>query len=191
MFVLLAAISSFSSFLIFFISCDSFRWNVLLASLNSMFISLTGGGEFVVLNPKVSLFGRLLGFKKWNAFHRIRRRNDSVLSIKHCKYSCGCAFGTFLVEYPRLTGFISVRRVLNNIGAKYKNKFVETIWFRVLDTLVERNIKKQDKLGSILLQFCFVWRSHTPQANDNNLNIGSAEEGKITMAYCARLLMLR
>ena len=50
--------------------------------------------------------------------------------------------------------------------------------------------KKQDKLGSLLLQFCFVWRSHTPRANDNNLNIGNAEKGKITTAYCARWLPL-
>jgi hypothetical protein len=81
--------------------------------------SLVGGGDLVVLNPNVSFAGSdCVGFKKWYAFHLTRRRNDSVFSTKHFKYSFGCAIGMFLVEYPRLIGSILISKVLNNKGAK-------------------------------------------------------------------------
>ena len=48
-------------------------WISLSILSSNLFISLTGVGDFMVLNPKVSLLGRLFGFKKRNAFHRIRR----------------------------------------------------------------------------------------------------------------------
>ena len=74
-------------------------------------------GFRIVLKPNVSFVVGSVGFIKWKAFHRMRRRNDSVLSIKHVKYSLGRATGIFLVEYPMLTGSISIRRVLDSKGA--------------------------------------------------------------------------
>ena len=54
----------------------------------------------------------------------------------------------------------------------------KTIWVKVLDTLAERTIKKtKQPFVTLLGQVCFVWRSHTPQANDNNFNTGNAKEG--------------
>ena len=56
--------------------------------------SLIGAGDFVVLKPNVSLAASwCVGFKKWQAFHLTRRRNDSVFSTRHFKYSLGCAIG--------------------------------------------------------------------------------------------------
>ena len=58
--------------------------SILSSSASSSFI---GGGEFVVLKLNVSFVVGTVEFMKWNAFHRMRRRKDSVLSIKHLKYS--------------------------------------------------------------------------------------------------------
>ena len=70
----------------------------------SILSSFIRGGEFVALKPNVSF---VVGFMKWKGFHPIRHRKDSVLSIKHFKYSLGHAIGILLVEYPKLTGSIS------------------------------------------------------------------------------------
>ena len=60
---------------------------------------------------------------KWYAFHLTRRKNDSVFSTKHFKYSFDGTIGMFLVEYPRLTGSILIRRVLNSKGGHTAGEF--------------------------------------------------------------------
>ena len=64
----------------------------------------------------------------------------------------------------------------------------KTICGKVLDTLAERNINKTRQAWvNLLPQFCFVWRSNTPQANDK-LNTRNAKGNLLQLKLYRPLL---
>ena len=73
-------------------------WIRLAMSSSKGLNSLICGGDFLDLKPYVSFAVDSVLFRKWKAFHRIRRMKCSVFSINVFKYSFFFGSGMFLVE---------------------------------------------------------------------------------------------